>query len=296
MMQLFARLHRAQMTLLQRIGSEALFNFYRRVLIRLGRYRDMETSFGGRFHCDLRDRVPAFLFCFGQWEPNITAWISRRLQPGDVFVDVGANIGYYTVLAASAVGAGGAVVAIDASPSLFAQLNRTLVANGCTQVRAVNAAVSAAPGVATVYAGPAGNAGSASLLPHWRNGRPEAEVPCYPLSQILTVAELARVRLIKIDVEGSELPILRQLIATLDLYPPNLEFLVECSTDGNSEEWNEILGGLKQRGFSAFAIENAYSVSWYLRWRQASPPRRINALPPGQTDVLFTRDPASSAW
>jgi hypothetical protein len=48
-----------------------------------------------------RDWIQRNLYYFGLWEPNLSAWIESRLSPGDVFIDVGANIGYFTLLAAN---------------------------------------------------------------------------------------------------------------------------------------------------------------------------------------------------
>lgn len=68
--------------------------------------------------------------------------MAERLKPGDVFVDVGANIGYFSLLASKLVGPGGRVVAIEASPEVFDLLRRNLELNKAHNVRAVNVAIS----------------------------------------------------------------------------------------------------------------------------------------------------------
>jgi hypothetical protein len=102
-------LHRTAVALFRRAGrsSERLFGYYRRAWVRLARFQQTQTYFGSVVECDLRDRVPEFIFHFGHWEPNISYWISQRLRRGDVFVDVGSNLGYYSLLAAGIVGAEG---------------------------------------------------------------------------------------------------------------------------------------------------------------------------------------------
>jgi FkbM family methyltransferase len=247
------------------------------------------TSFGAHLDCDLRDKIPSFIFHFGCWEPNISHWIGRRLQPGDLFVDVGSNIGYYTLLASKIVGPRGKVVALEASPVIFTRLGRSLEANHCENVRAVNVAVSENPGRVTIYSGPCGNSGATSTLPGWRDGIPEAEVIALPLDQILTPDERASVRLIKIDVEGAEAPILRQIAGAIENYPRDVEILVECTPGEDARAWAQILDTFFARGFRAYSIENDYSVAWYLRWRRACALQPIFRLPSGQTDVLFTR-------
>ncbi len=66
----------------------------------------------------------------GVWEPNLSNFIVSRLRHGDTFVDVGANIGYYTLLAARCVGREGAVVAIEPLPTALGELRRNTEING----------------------------------------------------------------------------------------------------------------------------------------------------------------------
>jgi FkbM family methyltransferase len=88
---------------------------------------------------------------FGTWEPNITHVISGILQEGDVFVDVGANIGYHSLLGSKLVGSTGSVVAIEPVPDTFAMLLDNLRLNSCSNVRAVNVAVSDCPHKMPLY-------------------------------------------------------------------------------------------------------------------------------------------------
>ena len=69
----------------------------------------------------------------GIWEPYETSLLLSMLQPGDVFVDVGANIGYFSVLAAVVVGEGGAVFAFEPDPDNFRLLRDNVALNGFEQ-------------------------------------------------------------------------------------------------------------------------------------------------------------------
>lgn len=71
---------------------------------------------------DTQDLIQRYLYLFGAWEPHLTGWLRRRLRPGDGFVDVGANIGVFSVLAARLVGESGRVVAIEASADVHRRL------------------------------------------------------------------------------------------------------------------------------------------------------------------------------
>src|SRR5262249_57806096 len=89
------------------------------------------TVFGHVLYLDTRDLslTPA-LALRGVWEPNVTRVLLRLLRPGMRVVEVGANVGYYTVLAASCVGPTGSVIAFEANPSVAERLRRAVVVNG----------------------------------------------------------------------------------------------------------------------------------------------------------------------
>ena len=76
------------------------------------------TRDGFRMHGDTTDLIQRYIYYFGEWEPVISKWFRQHVQQGDTVVDVGANVGWYTLLAARLVGPLGRVVAIEASPSI----------------------------------------------------------------------------------------------------------------------------------------------------------------------------------
>jgi FkbM family methyltransferase len=263
------------------------------VLLRLigGPYR-AKTYFGSTMLCDPRDLVQHIILHFGVWEPNTSAVVERILSPGDVCVDIGANVGYDTLLASKLVGPQGTVIAIEASPKIFDLLSRNIRENrGTGNIRLVQKAVSDGPGVSNLYSGPPGNRGRTTTL-HTKGFTLETTVEALALDQILTTAERSRLRLIKLDIEGAEAPVLRRLLDTLDLYPDLLHLIVEVSP---SEEWYDIFQRVRAAGFAAYLIENSYSREWYIKRRhQLTPLLPIDNVPRAQSDILFTRRPVPS--
>src|ERR1700691_4137066 len=87
----------------------------------------VETRWGGMLLLDTRDSVlgPA-LMLYGLWEIDVTNWFQDILRAGHVFVDGGANIGYYTLLGSRLVGDGGQIFAIEAHPRMSELLNRNV--------------------------------------------------------------------------------------------------------------------------------------------------------------------------
>ena len=73
-------------------------------------------------------RPPGISLFFGVWEPVITKYVADNLREGDVFIDVGADMGYYTILASRCVGASGKVFAVEASGGTYAKLLKNMSA------------------------------------------------------------------------------------------------------------------------------------------------------------------------
>ncbi len=89
------------------------------------------TRWGAKMTVDTRDSLLApWLLLDGLWEAHVTGWFSQVLRPGDVVVDVGANVGYFTLLGAHLVGERGRVIAVEAHPTLVDVLRRNVAMNG----------------------------------------------------------------------------------------------------------------------------------------------------------------------
>jgi FkbM family methyltransferase len=263
----------------------------------LGARLECETTtlFGASFRCDVTDIIQGYIYFFGIWEPDVTAYLQRTLRAGDTVVDVGANVGYDTLLAASLVGTEGRVVAIEASPSVHRRLTDNLTRNGPPkQVRTLLTAVAATPGTVTVYQGPPTNLGQTTTAAHL--GRPaEAQVPAAPLVALLTKEEIAAARLIKIDVEGTEREIIAGLADDLHRFPADVEFVLELSPGlwpQPRPPVDEVLRPFLDGGFHVYRVPNSYWF-WHALWpADAHRPRRIHGtIDPSaaQLDLVLSR-------
>ena len=169
------------------------------------------TVFGHVLYLDTRDDslLPA-LVLRGVWEPNVTRVLLRLLRPGMRVVEVGANVGYYTVLAGSCVGPSGSVIAFEANPDIAARLRRAVIVNGYQWwTHVVASAVADRDGRATLHRlarhqGSSGlfSRGSAYLESFAEESRP-LDVPVTTLDAFLG-PDPAPVDLLKIDAEGTE--------------------------------------------------------------------------------------------
>jgi len=89
---------------------------------------------------------------FGEFQPQSTNIVKERLKPGDVFADIGASIGWFSLVAAQAVGKGGRVCAFEPEPHSFALLQKNIAANGFEGIiHPQQAAVADKAGALTLY-------------------------------------------------------------------------------------------------------------------------------------------------
>jgi FkbM family methyltransferase len=266
---------------------------------------DERSEGAGRYDCRLPDLIQMYLYLFGVWEPDMAAFIRSRLRPGDVFIDVGANVGFDSLLASRCVADdrdeggkfGGAVVAIEAAPAVFAQLEHILALNGSpSNIRAINKAASDAPGTLRIFAGPQHNIGLTTTVQRGTM-RQVAEVEALPLGELLRDDEIARAKLIKVDVEGGEDTVLAGMIELLDRLPNDVEIAVELSplwwSDRNKTA-AEVLRPFTERGFNVYTIANNYWPWRYLWSEDVDRPRRLRdaaalTRPVKRIDVVLSR-------
>jgi FkbM family methyltransferase len=238
-----------------RLGKRALWTRVAGPLARRPRPFVCRTAYGARLAGDQRLIMPRCIYWFGTWEPPLSAWIARTLRPGDVFVDVGANFGYFTLLGARAVAPGGSVVAVEAAPETVRRLQENLARNRAGDVRVVQAAAAAREGRIPFYRAPWNDAES-STVP--REGtEPAGEVPALPLPRLLSDTELQRARVIKVDVEGGELAVLEGLRPAAGRLRPDAEIVVEAHRDmlaAQGASLSDLLELLHPAGFRPYEL------------------------------------------
>lgn len=140
--------------------------------------------------------------------------------PGKLFVDIGANVGTYSLWVARTAAPNTRVVAFEPHPRTFAKLAFNLAANAAENVVAKNLAIAGEAGSMQLFSDGGGNIGHASLLKEGAGTvRSTETVQVAPLSLVLGDLGIERIDLLKIDVEGFEdralLPLFDQAPATL---------------------------------------------------------------------------------
>jgi FkbM family methyltransferase len=179
-----------------------------------------------------RDLIQQTILLDGVWDPSLTSYIEKHLRPGDVFVDVGAHVGYFTLLASRRVGPTGAVLSIEPNPFALKQLAQNVERSQLQNVLVEHTACGETRNVVQLYLHTESNSSKASLYPGDVTGDVAVEVPCTTLDHLCQERSLQRVKLVKIDVEGAELFVLRGMkrimremrpVIVLELHPHLLE-------------------------------------------------------------------------
>lgn len=244
-----------------------------------------KTAFGAIVYGNTEDTIQSRIYFFGLWEPCLTRWISQSLKSGDVFVDCGANIGYFSLLASQRVGSEGAVIAVEMSETIMSQLKRHLAVNGTTNVVCHAVALGESYGSATVFRGPRENVGGTSTVEGRSGHDVEGVVPMVPLLEIVPEALRSRVRSLKIDVEGAEASVLRGIPDIGVLSRPDIEVVVEITPESAC-----VVDILRSAGFTAYVIPNDYcDLSAYVRPVGDVALLRFEGECNGLMDLLFSR-------
>ncbi|QFR94846.1 FkbM family methyltransferase [Streptomyces tsukubensis] len=258
------------------------------------RRRVSKARSGARFAVDTQDLIQRYLYLFGEWEPHLTHWLRNRLRPGDTFVDVGANIGYFSVLAARLVGPSGRVVAVEASPEFHRRLLQHARLNGCDNIRAVNTAVADSRRTLTFVLASSRNMGANSIVPYEGPAESTFEAEALPLADVLRPEEIADARVIKIDVEGAEGSAMRGLLPVLDRLRPDAEITVEVTPQRMAllgDRVEELLDEMRARGFHMYRLANDYTPESYVAARRQPPraPVRWHGPVVDESDLVFSR-------
>jgi FkbM family methyltransferase len=153
------------------------------------------------------NRYPPFAMAQNKYEQETTRLLKRILEPGMTFIDVGAHVGYYTLMAAKQVAPTGRVFSFEPEPSNYDILIGNIHLNEYSNVKTVNKAVSSRIGTTTLFLTALDNGRHST----YRHGLPESgsvEIETTTVDAFLEAEGWPEVDLVKIDVEGAEMDVL----------------------------------------------------------------------------------------
>lgn len=206
----------------------------------------------------------------GAFDKTVLAATKACLSKGDVFIDIGANIGYLSLIASRQTGPTGRVVAFEPNPATAEVLRQNLRRNEAANVSVREMACSDRSGSVDFFTGTKRHSGRASLSQENSGGTAVVRAQCCVLDDVLENEQLPGIALIKADTEGAELSVLAGAKETIRKYRP----IVLVEVDSN------LLSAFdaKPADISQFFEELGYSFSpigttnWLFRpgriWRE----------------------------
>jgi FkbM family methyltransferase len=178
---------------------------------------------GLRFTLDLRDNLQRVLYFTGTYEPDVLHRIENEMRKGEVFVDCGAHIGVHALSAASrlrTVG-GGKVYAFEPAPDTAANLRRAAAANQL-DIEVVPLALSDDRRTMALRTDERYGAADLGVRSEYGSGQPIATIDATTFDEWAKSVGLKRLDVVKIDVEGGELSVLRGMHTSLPQLCPRL--------------------------------------------------------------------------
>jgi len=214
-----------------------------------------------RLFIDLSDLVTGRSILRGAYETDELSFARQAVKPGSLSLDIGANIGLFSIVMAHAAGPAGKVIAFEPLPRNLSLLRRSIAENGfADRVEVVEAAVSAAPGSARLVTPRESLTwGGAYLAPDGSQPPPGHDTVAIATTCLDACSFDRPVSFIKMDIEGAEPQVLRGAANTLriskpvilvELNPPALQKVSGCTPS----EMVELLGSL---GYACYALEKA---------------------------------------
>ncbi|HVT93323.1 MAG TPA: FkbM family methyltransferase [Bryobacteraceae bacterium] len=186
------------------------------------------------------DDVGWTLYSYGCLDYYDEKAIRKMLHPGDVCLDVGAHIGYFSLLFSHLVGSTGRIISFEPIPYTHSFLTRNIEHNQAANVTVEHAAVGNHIGVARMLAAPNNRLGWSTI-----SDQGDVDVRCTTIDSEVLRLGIPRLHLVKMDVEGYELEVLRGAAQTIDKLRPKVMF-----------EVNE--HALTRQGASVDAINNFF--------------------------------------
>lgn len=216
---------------------------------------------------------------FGCHEFEIRRLINKYLKPGDIFIDVGANIGYFSAIGAGLVGKTGQVHCFEPIPTYFSYINKMIELNPEYTIKANNIALGEKTGQCRISCHRR-NAGGNSIIPGFifeEDISETIDVEINRLDNYIEKEQLKEIALIKIDTEGYELPVLLGLSRFFDEHKNHLPSIIAEITPKAFElmdkKINDLYDFMSSYGYKSYAICGKHYIDI----------RKIKS----QTDVLF---------
>ena len=215
-------------------------------------------------HLHLDEWIQANVYFTGSYEMEELDLVKSILKPEDVFIDLGANIGLYSMIASRAVGPKGHVYSFEPFPLNAERLKQHLVLNDCLNATVIEKAVADKSGSLTLkYDSSSHNTGMPSA---YSTDGAEVEVDVVALDDLAKDQKWNRVDFIKMDIEGGEYLALLWMRQILETWKPKI--LLELHPEAVARTpytTNQIIEVLTERRYAGRQIGSGYNYLFQVK-------------------------------
>ena len=209
---------------------------------------------GSKIRIEPRDYLRVLLYYMGTWEPYCLRLLSKYLRPGSTLLDVGANIGVFSLTGSRIVGPQGRVISVEAVPPTAAALRDNIALNHYDWATVVEAAAWSSEGVINLGV-PEDCEGTENSFRHTVSATGAFQARTRRLDDMLADLGVGRVDMIKMDIEGAECEALRGASEILAKHKPTIMIEVnEPTLTRLGASSSELIGILSASGYRGHVI------------------------------------------
>ncbi len=214
---------------------------------------------------DLDEWIQQQVYFFGSWDEPGTKFLKNNLGNGDVFLDIGANVGCYSLIASKIVGPEGQVHSFEPVLNVFERLQLNIQLNQLKNIIANRVAVFEKPGTLELFVSAKENAGMSSIFHHDTESGNIEQVESITIDGYVEKMNIEKIDMIKIDIEGAELFALKGMRKTLlRFHPVIIMELSEEIIQSNLAGKDEVVELLLSLNYTKNRIDSNGNVSEFM--------------------------------
>lgn len=207
------------------------FGIYKRIILPYNLFKNKTTISEYdetlKIKLNIDEWIQQQIFLFGYFdEPGIN-FIKKNLKKDDVFIDAGANIGAYSLIASKIVGDQGKVISFEPVNSTFDHIQENISLNNLKNIDLHKTALGEKKEKITIYSGDNSNTGNSSIIKNEASHSASEEIQCINFDE--EFSDLKRINFLKMDIEGAEFYALKGMIKSLEKFKPTI--LIEISDE-----------------------------------------------------------------
>jgi FkbM family methyltransferase len=201
--------------------------------------------------------------------------LAGYLKPGDVFYDIGANVGFFSAIAARLVGSSGHVYAFEPVPENVVQIRHNAKCNNFANVTVLEKAVSRSTGKAELLLAHYSGGSTLSVADRPPDLKGTTTVDTIAIDDLVAESAIAPPTVVKIDVEGAEMDALQGMTQTIQDFQPIIIYEVDASDrEAIARKTRTLDAFIQSLGYAIKPLENSYDLpSWAVGHTLAYPVR-----------------------